>query len=233
MKKLITSAFIILTCLSMTYGQEWDDTCEEAIERANKDFEKGNIKSISYGLIIAPDFEFEDFYDKYLFDKYRITSIDGGCVVTESSECYSSRMDALIKQKYGKNIFKKARKEAEKLYPNKIKSFDDDLTEEELYDVYTIVDTPPQFTGGYDSLFKYVDNQMSNFQLPKKDVEGRSFVGFVIDTNGKPIDVEVIKGYHAEYDSALIKILTKMPDWTPGKRKDQLVKVKLVLPFDY
>ena len=48
--------------------------------------------------------------------KYRIDTKNAGCVITEYSECYSKTMNDLVLDKFGKDIFEKSRKEAEKLF---------------------------------------------------------------------------------------------------------------------
>ena len=242
MNRLFISAIFILTSLTVAIGQEWGDTCEEAIETADENFENGIMEATSYGLIIAADWDFEDFYDKYLLNKYNIKASNGGCVVTEHEECYSSRMFELIRQKFGEDFFKIAKKEAEALYPYEIKDFEDDFPEEEFpnvssqcesLDVYLVVDVWPEFSGGIDSLFKYVNKKISEVQLPQAHGEGKSYVAFVIDSTGRPNNVEIIKGYNAKFDSTLVEILLEMPKWKSGIKNDKKVNVKMALPFNY
>lgn len=233
MNRFIIIMLLIFTCVTVSFGQKLDESCKEAIQRANTDFSNGKMEAISYGLLIVADWDFEDFYDKYLLDIYGIKTSNGGCVIIESENCYSTRMFELIRMKYGKDIFNRARKEAEKLYPKEIKDFEDDSPEDELLANYVIVDVQPEFPGGLDSLFKYVDNQRSKIKFPQAHAEGKSFVSFVIDSTGRPIKVEIIKGYNAKFDSTIVEILTEMPSWKPGTNKNKKVNVKMVLPFSY
>ncbi|MEQ9166518.1 MAG: energy transducer TonB [Fulvivirga sp.] len=238
MIRAFTTVLLILSCLTATLGQEWDDTCEEAIARANKDFENGTMKSISYGLIIAEEFEFENFYDNYLLEKFGIQSYNGGCLIIESEECYSSRMYELIKDKFGQNFFKRTRKEAEKLYPHEIKKFSD--LDGSSYSLdspdrspYIVVDIRPEFPGGFEALYEYVDNKIAESPIQLDSIVTRTFVAFVIDSTGQSKNIEILKGSEKQINSALVDILTKMPLWRPGIKQGKRVDTKLVLPFSY
>ena len=211
------------------FAQIYDESCEEAISRANNDFKKGKMQAITYGLVLEADPKFENFYEEYLLEKYGITSINGGCSIMESDECYSDRMNELIKTKYGANIYQKARKEAEALYPNKIKSWDDVEEEENTAQIFINISEPPEFPGGLDSLYRYVEYETNKLQLPKHEDPWRSFVSLLIDTDGKLIEVKIEKGSHPKFDSALVKIMKQLPAWKPGKENGQVVQKRMIL----
>ena len=95
--------------------------CDEGIVEAKTDFKNGIYNSISYGMIIQTNVEFDEFVANYRKEKYGIISKMGGCVVTPYTDCYSEKMQELILKKFGKNIFEKSEKEAEKLYAKQSK----------------------------------------------------------------------------------------------------------------
>lgn len=124
MKYLIA---ILILISNFTYSQqkisvEKDSTvyrfknCDEGINEAQIDFAKGIYNSVSYGLIIQRDAKFDEFLANYRKEKYGIVSKTGGCVVTDYTECYSNKMEDLIFKKFGKDIFERSKKEAEKLW---------------------------------------------------------------------------------------------------------------------
>lgn len=219
-------------------AQFLDESCAEATRRAGKDFRAGIMKATSYGLIVVADFEFEDFYDSYLLEKYGVDSQDGGCVIIESEECYSSRMFQLIKDKFGADFFKRTRIEAEELYSKPIKTFDDwddpsTTAEVDNNGFYVIVDVQPQFPGGFEFLREYVDRKMIERQFPVDSNASRTYVAFVVDTLGRPKNIEIIKSSNAQLNPTLIDTLTGMPSWIPGLLHGNKVEVKVVLPFKY
>lgn len=119
----IVSSFIHAQKKVIVYDSISLGTCKDGIEKANTDFKKNIYNSYSFGLtaeITKKDEEgFNDFYRKYLMEKYSINIENRGCVVTPFFKCYSETADKLILQKFGKNIFKRTRKEAKKVFLRK------------------------------------------------------------------------------------------------------------------
>ncbi|WP_339889909.1 hypothetical protein [uncultured Flavobacterium sp.] len=128
MKTFLT--FIFTLTFGLIYGQEknktekdsivWTKvTCEKGIEDAKIDAEKGTYKCLSYGLMFETNPELNKFINDYRKKKYGIITRNGGCVITDYSECYLKTMKELVLKKFGEDIFEKSRKEAEDLYSKK------------------------------------------------------------------------------------------------------------------
>ncbi len=98
--------------------------------------------------------------------------------------------------------------------------------------VYSIVEEMPVFPGGSNSLYHYMG---TNFQVPTRcDVDytrSRIFTSFVVDTSGKVVQIELLRGITPCVDSVAVHLLENMPNWTPGKQNGVPVKVKMTLPF--
>lgn len=135
MKKALIIGILYFSsfCYSQTESRKtvndtliWTETtCEKGTEKANEDFEKGIYNKYFYGLMaeITPKAEegFSDFYKEYVRKKYLINIESKGCIVSDYSECYTDVMDKLILVKFGKDVFKNARKEALKLFAQRQK----------------------------------------------------------------------------------------------------------------
>jgi len=93
-------------------------SCEDGTKRAIKDAERKLYKSYTYGLIArtAEEWKFSEFYKTYMASTYGISIIDGGCIVTAESKCYTKKMKELIVVEFGTNIFERTREEAKKIY---------------------------------------------------------------------------------------------------------------------
>lgn len=124
MKCLIT---ILIFITNLTYSQQKISVdkdslvyrfknCDEGTIEAQGDFEKGIYIHASYGFIIQKNPKFNEFLANYRKEKYGIISKTGGCVITDYTECYSEKMKDLIFKKFGKDIFERSKKEAEKLW---------------------------------------------------------------------------------------------------------------------
>jgi hypothetical protein len=130
MKILAVIGFLLCTISALSQQKEKDSliwverTCETGLKAAKEDFAIGIYNSYSYGLLITIEPKgskvgFDDFYKKYMKEKYAINIEHRGCVINDDSFCYSEEMEKLIAQKFGKNIFKRGKKEARKLFSRK------------------------------------------------------------------------------------------------------------------
>lgn len=101
--------------------------------------------------------------------------------------------------------------------------------------VYTNVEYIPSFPGGNKGLQTYFDK---NIQYPddasNEGVEGVVNVSFVVDENGKLTALNTVGqklGYGLEEEA--LRVIGKMPTWSPGKLKGINVKTKYTLPVRF
>lgn len=101
-------------------------------------------------------------------------------------------------------------------------------------EVAVTVDKMPEFPGGQVALVKYISKNIKYPQKYKKDkINGRVFVSFVIDKDGKVISPKIVKSLNSECDAEALRVITKMPDWIPGEKNGQKVAVKFALPVNF
>ena len=98
--------------------------------------------------------------------------------------------------------------------------------------VFDIVEQMPEYPGGQAALFEYLSK---NIKYPadaeKKKVEGKVFVTFVVDTDGKITEVSLLRKVFPSLDAEAIRVISAMPNWIPGKQKGQAVRVKYTVPI--
>lgn len=108
------------------------------------------------------------------------------------------------------------------------------LTQQEDEEVYEKVDVMPEFPGGMDGLVKYMQTNIVYPEKAKKDgVEGKVFVSFVVNKNGKVGQAKVMKSENDLLNATALKVVKDMPEWTPGEKDGDKVNVKMVLPIVY
>lgn len=99
---------------------------------------------------------------------------------------------------------------------------------------FTMVEQMPRFVGGETEMYKFMIN---NLVYPKEAVEngvqGRVIVRFVIDKEGKVKDVKVLRGIDPACDNEAKRVVSIMPDWTPGKQNGRAVATYFTLPFTF
>jgi TonB family protein len=101
-------------------------------------------------------------------------------------------------------------------------------------EVFTSVENPPMYKGGMQELINYLK---ANIQYPAeakaKGIQGKVFVSFVVTKTGAIADVKIKQGVHDLLDTEALRVVQSMPDWEPGKQKDELVNVSYVLPINF
>jgi protein TonB len=112
----------------------------------------------------------------------------------------------------------------------------EDLTnskESELI-IYSIVETPPEFVGGNDALWKYL---LENTKYPKDAKEngsqGMVIVQFIINEDGSVSNVETKNVLYKSLEEEAIRVISSMPKWNPGTINGNPVKVKYTIPINF
>ena len=107
----------------------------------------------------------------------------------------------------------------------------EEVIEEEEISV-VIVEEKPKFMGGDENTFNaWV---LSNIEYPEvakeNGVQGRVTLTFVVNTDGRVIDVQVIRGVDPALDKEAVRAVSASPRWTPGRQRDKPVKVRYNFP---
>lgn len=101
-------------------------------------------------------------------------------------------------------------------------------------EVYNVVDKMPEYKGGMDALMSYLSSNITYPEAAKNDkIEGKVFVSYVINEQGKVTQVKVERGVNKLLDDEAIRVVKKMPDWIPGEHQGKKVKVKMNLPISF
>ena len=100
--------------------------------------------------------------------------------------------------------------------------------------IYDEVDEMPVYPGGTNALNNFISTHMYLFSNDKKEHAangGRIVVEFVIEKDGTTSNHKVSQSSSQEYDADAIRLVKKMPKWTPGKLNGQTVRVRYSLPI--
>jgi TonB family protein len=101
--------------------------------------------------------------------------------------------------------------------------------------IYTdAVEVAPEYPGGYNAMFEFIQKNLKYPESAKeKGLEGRVFIGFVVEKDGSLSSFQVLRGVCDEIDAEAIKVLKMMPKWKPGMNEGKTVRVQYVLPFNF
>lgn len=101
-------------------------------------------------------------------------------------------------------------------------------------DIYTIVDKMPQFESGERGLANFISRTLRYpIDARQGGVQGRILCAFIVDTEGRVSNVEVVDGLHPSLDAEAVRVLSLMPRWISGVNNGEKVNVKCLLPIDF
>lgn len=113
-----------------------------------------------------------------------------------------------------------------------VKQEDEESAEETQ--IFMVVESMPEFPGGEAALYKFLAENIKYPQMAKESgIQGRVFVTFVVERNGKVTDVRVLRGIGGGCDEEAIRVVQNMPSWAPGKQRGKSVRVQYNLPVKF
>ena len=62
--------------------------------------------------------------------------------------------------------------------------------------------------------------------------EGNVFVEFIVNKNGEPSDLKIIRGIGSGCDEEALRVLS-LTKWEPGKQRGKPVRVKMVIQLNF
>ncbi len=98
----------------------------------------------------------------------------------------------------------------------------------------TSVDANPEFPGGYAAMMKFLKENIKYPTLAKEEgIFGTVFLSFVIDRDGNVTGINNLNMVEGGCTKEAVRVVGKMPKWTPGKYRGQNVSVKYTLPIKF
>ncbi len=109
------------------------------------------------------------------------------------------------------------------------------VEEEEEEVVFVVVESMPEFPGGQQALFKYLAENVKYPVIAQENgIQGRVICQFVVNKDGKIVDVEVVRsGGDPSLDKEAVRVIKSMPNWKAGKQRGKAVRVKYTLPVNF
>lgn len=127
-------------------------------------------------------------------------------------------------------------KDSESDQDTKVEVINIQQEEEEVDEVFNfyVLEDKPEFPGGEAALLKWIAQNTKYPEIAKENgIQGRVFVGFVIDKAGKVTEVKVLRGVDPYLDKEAVRVVGQMPSWSPGKQRGKPVKVSYQVPINF
>ncbi|HHP7237468.1 energy transducer TonB [Longibacter sp.] len=96
-------------------------------------------------------------------------------------------------------------------------------------DTVVVADEAPKLVGGMRALMNEVRYPRA---AKRRGIEGRVFVQFVVTTEGKPVNVEVVRGAHRHLDRAAVDAIKRVT-FEPGILNGEPTNVVMSLPVTF
>lgn len=94
---------------------------------------------------------------------------------------------------------------------------------------FLAIESAPEFRGGVNVLNAYI---LKNLNYKGSD-HGTVKVKFVIDTDGKVVEPEILQGLSKDADKAALQLFKKMPAWKPGQQNSRAIRVQYIIPITF
>jgi len=99
---------------------------------------------------------------------------------------------------------------------------------------FSAIEQMPRFPGGQQALAGFIrDNLKYLVQAQEEKTQGTVVVNFLVSSTGKIENVKVAKSVHPALDAEAVRVVSKMPDWFPGKQNGEPVDVYYSVPFEF
>ncbi|MBQ4407219.1 MAG: TonB family protein [Bacteroidales bacterium] len=102
-------------------------------------------------------------------------------------------------------------------------------------EVFVMVEDMPEFPGGEMALRRFIAENVRYPQEAKDNNEqGSAYVKFTVDKTGKVTEPTIVKGTGSDaLDEEAIRVVSTIPDFTPGRQRGQNVAVSLTVPIRF
>lgn len=94
------------------------------------------------------------------------------------------------------------------------------------------VEDLPKFPGGAVELMKWLTKNLKYpYDAQKNKKEGKVVVQFIVNKDGTMSDLKVVKSaQYASLDREALRVMRKMPKWTPGVQHDKPCRTMVCIP---
>jgi protein TonB len=108
----------------------------------------------------------------------------------------------------------------------------DGLTGDVGPEIVTFAEQMPEFEGGQEEMMRYLQKNLNYPPVARENgIEGRVVLQFVVGTDGKISQIEVLKKLGWGLEEEAVRVVKTMPAWRPGKQNGKPVFVKFTLPI--
>lgn len=100
--------------------------------------------------------------------------------------------------------------------------------------ILDIAEVMPAFDGGLEEMYKFIKKKIRYPNASRRmGIEGTVYVSFVVNSEGKVVDVKTIRGISADCDKEAERVISMLPSWSPGMQNHRAVSVRMTVPIKF
>ena len=109
---------------------------------------------------------------------------------------------------------------------------EEEIVEEEIF---VTAETMPSFMGGDLGVVRnWVQKQLNYPPIAQENgIQGKVIIQFVVEKDGRLTNVQVLSTPDRSLSEEAVRVLQLSPRWSPGKQRNQPVRIKYTLPVDF
>lgn len=105
-----------------------------------------------------------------------------------------------------------------------VETEEEEEVEDKIY--FNIIEDPAEFPGGDRALYNFISKNVNYPVIAQENgIQGKVYVKFVVNQQGKVSDGQVLRGVDLSLDKEALRVINSLPDFKPGKQRGKPVKV--------
>lgn len=103
-----------------------------------------------------------------------------------------------------------------------------------LLGFHPIANEMPYFPNGMAAFYRYIQDKIVYPTESKANgIEGRVFIGFIVEKDGKLSNLEVLRSPAPALGEEALRVMKGSPPFIPGKQRGMVVRTKMVVPIHF
>ena len=96
------------------------------------------------------------------------------------------------------------------------------------------VDQMASYPGGIPALMDFLNENIKySEQAEREGIEGRVVAGFIVERDGSVSNIEILKSVHPLLDAEVVRVMSLMPNWIPGKQHGMPIRTRYSMPVTF
>jgi periplasmic protein TonB len=101
-------------------------------------------------------------------------------------------------------------------------------------EIFINVGKMPEYPGGEEALFKFLAQNISYPpEAREAGAQGTVYLSFIVEKDGSVSHVKVLRGVGFGCDEEAVRVISRMPKWSPGMQRTMPVRVSFNMPIAF